>query len=201
MFQTPIDPSVESTSVFLQDRSDARSSSNIIEMFCFLLICNAYRISWPRSVFLDPGATRDSSGCLLSLRHLNQELHWFKKSYGSWFLGDYVCEDGRLYTATPVDPVFILLPIFEEAIMKKGDDPGKFRALDEILFVSDYTGYQHLMSLAEKCMHVVCEIKVYILTSEIDGTIQMKSYLMGNLEIRLTLNNDLSIGREGTSML
>ncbi|GKV41629.1 hypothetical protein SLEP1_g49135 [Rubroshorea leprosula] len=107
-----------------------------------------------------PGATRDGSGCLLSLRYLNQELHWFKKSYGSWFLGDYVCEDGRLYTATPVDPVFILLPIFEEAIMKKGDDPGKFKALDEILFVSDYTGYQHLMSLAEKCMHVVCEIKV-----------------------------------------
>jgi hypothetical protein len=26
--------------------------------------------------------------------------------------------DGRLYTATPVDPVFIVLPIFEEARMK-----------------------------------------------------------------------------------
>jgi hypothetical protein len=26
--------------------------------------------------------------------------------------------DGRLYTATPVDPVFIMLPIFEEARMK-----------------------------------------------------------------------------------
>lgn len=26
--------------------------------------------------------------------------------------------DGRLYTATPVDPVFILLPVFEEARMK-----------------------------------------------------------------------------------
>lgn len=100
-----------------------------------------------------------------------QELHWFKQSYGSWFLGDYVCEgimigwgfgadhqtkllpfslhpshnrldtlnlywkkkknckfwysacwsavaDGSLYTATPVDPVFIFLPIFEEARMK-----------------------------------------------------------------------------------
>lgn len=34
----------------------------------------------------------------------------------------------------------------------------------------------------------------YILTSEIDGTIQMKSYLTGNLEIRLALNEDLSIG-------
>jgi len=35
----------------------------------------------------------------------------------------------------------------------------------------------------------------YILTSEIDGTIQMKSYLSGNPEIRLALNEDLSIGR------
>ena len=37
----------------------------------------------------------------------------------------------------------------------------------------------------------------YILTSEIDGTIQMKSYLSGNPEIRLALNEDLNIGRGG----
>ncbi|XP_008782195.1 AP-4 complex subunit mu-like isoform X2 [Phoenix dactylifera] len=40
----------------------------------------------------------------------------------------------------------------------------------------------------------------YILTSEIDGTIQMKSYLSGNPEIRLALNEDLSIGRSGASV-
>ncbi|KAB1209719.1 AP-4 complex subunit mu [Morella rubra] len=40
----------------------------------------------------------------------------------------------------------------------------------------------------------------YILTSEIDGTIQMKSYLTGNPEIRLALNDDLSIGRGGSSI-
>ncbi|KAG6783510.1 hypothetical protein POTOM_012959 [Populus tomentosa] len=67
--------------------------------------------------------------------------------------------DGSLYTATPVDPVFILLPIFEEARMKKRDDLGKFRQLDEIIFINDYPGYQHLMSIAENCMGVVCEIK------------------------------------------
>lgn len=39
----------------------------------------------------------------------------------------------------------------------------------------------------------------YILTSEIDGTIQMKSYLTGNPEIRLALNEDLSIGSTGSS--
>ncbi|KAF5740792.1 AP-4 complex subunit mu isoform X1 [Tripterygium wilfordii] len=40
----------------------------------------------------------------------------------------------------------------------------------------------------------------YILTSEIDGTIQMKSYLTGNPEIRVALNDDLSIGRNGSSI-
>jgi hypothetical protein len=39
----------------------------------------------------------------------------------------------------------------------------------------------------------------YILTSEVDGTIQMKSYLTGNPEIRLALNEDLSIGSSGVS--
>ncbi|XP_062163924.1 AP-4 complex subunit mu [Alnus glutinosa] len=40
----------------------------------------------------------------------------------------------------------------------------------------------------------------YILTSEIDGTIQMKSYLTGNPEIRLAFNDDLGIGRGGRSV-
>lgn len=40
----------------------------------------------------------------------------------------------------------------------------------------------------------------YILTSEIDGTIQMKSYLSGNPEIRLALNEDLNIGKSGASV-
>lgn len=39
----------------------------------------------------------------------------------------------------------------------------------------------------------------YILTSEIDGTIQMKSYLTGNPEIKLALNEDVTIGRSGSS--
>ncbi|CAI0395242.1 unnamed protein product [Linum tenue] len=54
----------------------------------------------------DPAGNETGSGCLLSLRHPKsgnkacyrlasgglQELHLFKQSYRSWFLGDYVCE-------------------------------------------------------------------------------------------------------------
>lgn len=121
----------------------------------------------------DPSATGEDMGRLLQLRHpksgestcyllINgglQELNWFKQPYRSWFMGDYVCEDGGLYAATPVDPVFILLPIFDKARMKNGDDEGKFRQLDEIIYIQNYPGYHDLSSIAEKSMEVVCDCK------------------------------------------
>uniref|UniRef100_A0A1D1YJ70 Ribonuclease H2 subunit B n=1 Tax=Anthurium amnicola TaxID=1678845 RepID=A0A1D1YJ70_9ARAE len=119
------------------------------------------------------GEAGDAEGHLLSLRHPKsgtpasyvmkneylQELHWFKQSYNSWFLGDLVCEDGGIYMTTPIDPIFILLPIFEEARMKRGNDHGMFRELDEILFVDGYPGYRHLLSIAKDSMELVCEVK------------------------------------------
>ncbi|KAG9446673.1 hypothetical protein H6P81_012801 [Aristolochia fimbriata] len=115
----------------------------------------------------------NSGGSLLRLRHPKsgnpttysfyrgclQEFHWFKQCYSSWFLGNYVSEDGSLYAATPVDLVFILLPIFDEARMKRGNDLGKFRQLEEIMFVDGFPGYQHLVFHAADCMQVVCEVK------------------------------------------
>lgn len=47
--------------------------------------------------------------------------------------------------------------------MQKGDDPGKFRQVDDMLFIDGYPGYQQLMSVAENCMQVVCEVKGGIL--------------------------------------
>lgn len=43
--------------------------------------------------------------------------------------------------------------------MQKIDDPGKFRQVDEIIYVVGYPGYQHLSSIAENCMQVVCDVK------------------------------------------
>jgi ribonuclease H2 subunit B len=42
-----------------------------------------------------------------------QEVNWFKERYRSWFLGDSVISDGGLYLSTPVDPLFLALPILE----------------------------------------------------------------------------------------
>ncbi|KAI4364995.1 hypothetical protein MLD38_021022 [Melastoma candidum] len=99
------------------------------------------------------------SACYLFSHGNLLELHRFKSRFGSWFLGNYVSKDGCLYMATPVDPVFVLLPLFEDARMKKGDEAGKFRQLDEIMFVDGFPAYHSLVSAAEKSMHVVCEVK------------------------------------------
>uniref|UniRef100_A0A0A9F9E3 Ribonuclease H2 subunit B wHTH domain-containing protein n=1 Tax=Arundo donax TaxID=35708 RepID=A0A0A9F9E3_ARUDO len=43
--------------------------------------------------------------------------------------------------------------------MSNGKDPGKFRQLDEILYVEGYPGYQQLMTVAGHHMELVCEVK------------------------------------------
>eukprot|EP01018_Ginkgo_biloba_P022692 Gb_16854 [translate_table: standard] len=97
--------------------------------------------------------------CYILMDGCLQELHWFKQRYGSWFLGEYVCEDGSLYVATPIDPIFVVLPLLDQARMKKGDEPGKFRALDEIMFVEGYPGYNLLLPLMHDLLVIVCEVK------------------------------------------
>uniref|UniRef100_A0A0E0KRV7 Ribonuclease H2 subunit B n=1 Tax=Oryza punctata TaxID=4537 RepID=A0A0E0KRV7_ORYPU len=137
----------------------------------------------PPRLLVAPRPSDDNcQGNVLSLRHprsdeetgylfIDGQLHefnWFKERFGSWFLGDYVCEDGSLYYCTVVDPILILLPILRAArmsslnsftVLQNGKDPGKFRQLDEILYVEGYPGYQHLMGIAGNHIELVCEVK------------------------------------------
>ncbi|XP_062185575.1 uncharacterized protein LOC133889128 isoform X1 [Phragmites australis] len=132
----------------------------------------------PRVLIAPRPSDANGQGNVLSLRHprsgdatgylfLDGQLHeinWFKERYGAWFLGDYVCEDGGLYYCTLVDPIFVFLPTFEAARMSNGNDPGKFRQLDEILYVEGCPGYQQLMGVAGHHMELVCEVKGRCLT-------------------------------------
>ena len=43
--------------------------------------------------------------------------------------------------------------------MQKGNEPGKFRQLDEIMYIQGFPGYQSLSSVAEKAVEVVCDLK------------------------------------------
>lgn len=90
-----------------------------------------------------------------------QELHWYKPSLASWFIGDSVCEDGSLYLATPVDPLFIVLPLLEQARMRVAGsgNGGKFRDLGEILYVPGYPGYSQLESLVALHAALICDVK------------------------------------------
>lgn len=75
--------------------------------------------------------------------------------------------------------------------------------LDSLIYsIHTFIGYMFFSSSLLKPLLISIKLfkQGYILTSEIDGTIQMKSYLTGNPEIRLALNDDLTIGRGGRSV-
>jgi len=51
------------------------------------------------------------------------------------------------------------------------------------------------VDICEK-LSILCNSSGYIINSSIDGYIQMKSYLAGNPELRIALNDDLIVGRQ-----
>ena len=57
---------------------------------------------------------------LLIEGHL-QEVNWYKERFRSWFVGDAVLEDGSMYLCTPVDPLFLALPLLESSRMQVTD--------------------------------------------------------------------------------
>lgn len=64
-----------------------------------------------------------------------------------------------LYVGKRTTPATIFLLTLFCAYMQKGDESGKFRQLDEIIYIDGYPGYQQVASLAEKSMEVVCDVK------------------------------------------
>ena len=47
-----------------------------------------------------------------------QEVNWYKERFRSWFVGDAVLEDGSMYLCTPVDPLFLALPLLDSSRMQ-----------------------------------------------------------------------------------
>ncbi|KAH0871110.1 hypothetical protein HID58_078132 [Brassica napus] len=101
------------------------------------------------------------------------------------------------------EPILIaparLQPIDPAAIFTQGAKRMPGAAVTKPVLANDPGGRRReeiFVDIIEK-ISVTFSSSGYILTSEIDGTIQMKSYLSGNPEIRLALNEDLNIGRGG----
>ncbi|KAJ4880354.1 AP-4 complex subunit mu [Raphanus sativus] len=99
------------------------------------------------------------------------------------------------------EPILIaparLQPLDPAAIFTQGSKRMPGTAVTKSVVANDPGGRRReeiFVDIIEK-ISVTFSSSGYILTSEIDGTIQMKSYLSGNPEIRLALNEDLNIGR------
>jgi hypothetical protein len=43
--------------------------------------------------------------------------------------------------------------------IQKGDSPGMFRGLEEMLEVEEFPGYQNLYRILENCLDMVCEVR------------------------------------------
>ncbi|KAL1929402.1 hypothetical protein VTP01DRAFT_1540 [Rhizomucor pusillus] len=84
----------------------------------------------------------------------------------SWMIDHSLYKDGSLYLVSPVDPLYISLPILERARNKTSDSQGRFRVLDEI-FSAEHVGegcqveiFKRLEGFSTQVMHLCDEQKV-----------------------------------------
>ncbi|CAL5001471.1 unnamed protein product [Urochloa decumbens] len=86
----------------------------------------------------------------------------FKKSTGLrsvTVLGSWVTMFAKMVASIIAPPSIPSSFSYQLLRLHNGKDPGKFRQLDEILYVEGYPGYQQLMNVSGHHMELVCEVK------------------------------------------
>ncbi|GIY61840.1 hypothetical protein CDAR_464982 [Caerostris darwini] len=106
----------ESHRVFLVPESEVEGNYSII------------RLKHPR--------TKTAVLCALDSSNILHEIVHFKDEFSSWFVGDSVIEDGRIFMMTAVDPLFYILPYVNQ--------DGKFCPLEDLLVDEDFPDIHHL---------------------------------------------------------
>nr|XP_020643672.1 ribonuclease H2 subunit B isoform X4 [Pogona vitticeps] len=87
------------------------------------------------------------------------ELKAFHEEYRSWFIGQAVQHDGRLFFATPVDPLFLVLFYLNKAEKEQG----KFQPLDQILVDEEFSSCVMLLqcrSISQSIHHIADEKEI-----------------------------------------
>ncbi|XP_060642893.2 ribonuclease H2 subunit B isoform X2 [Anolis sagrei] len=87
------------------------------------------------------------------------ELKAFHEEYRSWFIGQAVQHDGRLFFATPMDPLFLVLVY----LIKSEEEHGKFQPLDQILIDEEFPSCSMLLqctSTSQSIHHIVEEKEI-----------------------------------------
>ncbi|KAG0319393.1 Ribonuclease H2 subunit B [Dissophora globulifera] len=79
----------------------------------------------------------------------------------SWFVGDTIQSDGSLYIITPIDPVFMILPILDIMRQQTAESQGRFLVLHDIFESDQYTSLRHLALLhrIEDFLSLVSEVR------------------------------------------
>ncbi|CAL8467533.1 g7071 [Coccomyxa elongata] len=102
--------------------------------------------------------TGERAEYLLLNGHL-QEANWFKERYRAWFIGDYVLGDGAMYLCTPVDPLFLALPVLESSRNKGDGNEGVFTERDELLRTEECPINAQLAELLRESFTNICDVK------------------------------------------
>ncbi|KAF9202528.1 Ribonuclease H2 subunit B [Haplosporangium sp. Z 27] len=79
----------------------------------------------------------------------------------SWFIKDTIQSDGSLYIITPIDPVFMFIPILDIVRRKTIESEGRFLSLQDIFESDQYTSLRHLSQLSkvEQYLALVCDVQ------------------------------------------
>jgi ribonuclease H2 subunit B len=80
----------------------------------------------------------------------------------SYFIDDNVKEDGALYSATPTDPLFLLLPRLEKLRNKTKSDKapnGSYTPMHELYMDLEQPNYSHLKDVKGADLELLCDVE------------------------------------------
>ncbi|GJJ71193.1 ribonuclease H2 subunit B [Entomortierella parvispora] len=79
----------------------------------------------------------------------------------SWFVGNTIQSDGSLFLITPIDPVFMFIPILDIVRKKTKESEGRFMTVEGIFESDQYSSLRRLTDLAkvQTYLELVCEVR------------------------------------------
>lgn len=88
-------------------------------------------------------------------------LEWnvWRPSFGTWMAGNAVLDDSGLYMATPVDPLFSMIPLLEKSRQKSMESAGRFCDVEHI--AGQELGSDILLGVndLEQRLQSICNVK------------------------------------------
>jgi len=76
------------------------------------------------------------------------EIQKFYNEPSSWFVDETIQQDGSLYVATPIDPLFLFVPLLEKGRNKNEKRDGVFSSIEDMITSNDQ--FTNLYSLVKE---------------------------------------------------